>query len=202
MTCCLERFKFAFPRHNVVLGADCNVSLNGFEDGRFVGDATVPLTKGRPCADAERASALSEFMLNFGLRTDNTWSERDCVTRVGWRHESRESQVDYLFSSEETTLLDVWVDSSLVCDSDHLAVVGTYETVRNAGVLVRARRNEFPALFVGQRMIPLHGRELWVALESSVPTGVTRWSFLVSSRVLQMRTKHVENARRIVSSAI
>ena len=26
---------------------NCNVSLNGFEDGRFVGDATVPLTKAR-----------------------------------------------------------------------------------------------------------------------------------------------------------
>ena len=80
---------------NVVLGADCNVSLNGFEDGRFVGDAAVPLTKVRSCADAERASALYEFMLNSGLRADNTWSEWDCVTRVGWRHESRESQVDY-----------------------------------------------------------------------------------------------------------
>ena len=45
ITCCLERFKSAFPRHNVVLGADCIVSLNGFEDGRFVGDATVPLAE-------------------------------------------------------------------------------------------------------------------------------------------------------------
>ena len=72
ITCCLEHFKSAFPRHHVVLGADCNVSLNGFEDGRFVGDATVPLTKGRMCADADRASALYEFMLNFGLRADNT----------------------------------------------------------------------------------------------------------------------------------
>ena len=134
VTCCHARFKSAFPRHHVVLGADCNVSLNVFEDGRSVGDATVPLTKARSCADAERASALYEFMRNFWLRTDNTWSERDCVTRVGWRHESRESEVDCLFSSEETTLLDVWVDSSLVCDSDHLAVVGTYQTVRNAGV--------------------------------------------------------------------
>ena len=132
ITCCLGRPKSAFPRHHVVLGADCNVSLNGFEDGRFVGDATVPLTKVRSCADAERASALYEFMLNFGLRADNTWSEWDCVTRVGWRHESRESQVDYLFSSEETMLLDVWVDSSLVCDSDHLAVNGTSQTVRSA----------------------------------------------------------------------
>ena len=134
ITCCLERFKSAFPRHHVVLGADCNVSLNGFEGWPFVGDATVPLTKARSVADAERAGALYEFMLSFGLRADNTWSEWDCVTRVGWRHESRESQVDYLFSSEETTLLDVWVDSSLVCGSDHLAVVGTYQTVRNAGV--------------------------------------------------------------------
>ena len=41
ITCCLERFKSAFPRHHVVLGADCNVSLNVFEDGRVVGDATV-----------------------------------------------------------------------------------------------------------------------------------------------------------------
>ena len=88
----------------------------------------------RSCADAERATALHEFMLNVGLRADNTWSEWDCVTRVGWRHESSESQVDYLFSSEELTLLDVWVDSSLVRDSDHLAVVGTYQTVRNVGV--------------------------------------------------------------------
>ena len=115
--CCFERFKSAFPRHHVVLGADANVSLNGFEDGRFVGDAAVPLTNARSCADAERAGALCEFMLSFGLRADSTWSEWDCVTRVGWRHESRESQVDYLFSSEETTLLDVWADSSLVCDS-------------------------------------------------------------------------------------
>ena len=45
ITCCLERFKSVFPRHHVVLVADCNVSLNGFEDGRFVGDATVPLRK-------------------------------------------------------------------------------------------------------------------------------------------------------------
>ena len=44
--------------------------------------------------------------------------------------------------------------------------------------LVQARRNEFPALFDGQRMIPLHGRKLLVALESSVLTGETRWLFL------------------------
>ena len=75
ITCCRERFKSAFPRHHVVLGAHCIVSLNGFEDGRFVGDAAVPLTKVRSCADAERASALYEFMLNFGFRADNTWSE-------------------------------------------------------------------------------------------------------------------------------
>ena len=56
-SCCLERCKSAFPRHLVVLGADCNVRLHGFEDGRFVGNATVPLTKARSCADAERASA-------------------------------------------------------------------------------------------------------------------------------------------------
>ena len=105
ITSCLERFKSAFPRHHVVLGADCNVSLNGFEDGRFVGDATVPLTKVRSCADAERASALYEFMLNFGLRADNTW-----LARI----------------RQSATLV----------------------------FLVQARRNEFPALFGGQRMIP------------------------------------------------
>ena len=121
-----------------------STSLNGFEDGRFVGDATVPLTKARSCADAERASALHEFMLNFGFRADNTWSEWDCVTRIGWRHESRESQVDYLFSSEETTLLELWVDSSLVCGSDHLAVVGAYQTVRNAGVSGAGKKKRIP----------------------------------------------------------
>ena len=66
ITCCLERFKSACPRHHVVLGADANVSLNGFGDGRFVGDATVPVTKARSCADAERAGAFCEFMLSFG----------------------------------------------------------------------------------------------------------------------------------------
>ena len=100
ITYCLNRF---------VLGANANISLNGFEGGRFVGDATVPLTKARSCADTERAGAFYEFMLSFGLRADNTWIDWDCVTRVGWRHESRESQVDFLLSSDETPLLDVWV---------------------------------------------------------------------------------------------
>ena len=49
-----------------------------------------------------------------------------------------------MFSSEETTLLDVWVDSSLVCDSNHLAVVGTYQTVRNAGVLGSSKKKRIP----------------------------------------------------------
>ena len=75
ITCCLERFKSAFPLHHVVLGADANASLNGFEDGRFAGNATVPLAKARSCADAERAGALYEVMLSFGLRADNTWSD-------------------------------------------------------------------------------------------------------------------------------
>ena len=79
ITCCLARFKSAFLRHHVVLGADANASLIGFE----VGNAAVPLTKARPCADAERAGALYEFMLSFGLRADNTWSEWDCVTGEG-----------------------------------------------------------------------------------------------------------------------
>ena len=49
-----------------------------------------------------------------------------------------------MFSSEETTLLDVWVDSSLVCDSDHLAVVGTYQTVRNVGVFGTSKKKRIP----------------------------------------------------------
>ena len=51
----------------MVLGADANVSLNGFEVGRFAGDATVLLTKARSCAHAERAGALYEFMLSLGF---------------------------------------------------------------------------------------------------------------------------------------
>ena len=77
--------------------------------------------------------------------------------------------------------------------------------IRQFGTLVfwvRARRNEFPAFFDRQRMIPWHGRKLLVALESLVLTGESRWLFLVSWRALQMRTSHVENARRIRSSAI
>ena len=49
-----------------------------------------------------------------------------------------------LFSSEETPLLDAWVDSSLVCGSDHLAVVGTYQTVRNAGVYGTGKKKRIP----------------------------------------------------------
>ena len=79
ITCCLDHFKAAFPRHHVVLGADANISLNGFEDGRFVGDATVPLTKARACADTGRAGPCYEFMLSFGLRADNTWTDWDWV---------------------------------------------------------------------------------------------------------------------------
>ena len=89
ITCCLDRFKSAFPRHHVLLGANANISLNGFEDGRFVGDATVLLTKARSCADGERAGALYELMLSFGLRADNSWTDWNCVTRVGWQHECK-----------------------------------------------------------------------------------------------------------------
>ena len=49
-----------------------------------------------------------------------------------------------MLSSEELTLLDVWVDSSLVCDSDHLAVVGTYQTVRNVGVSGTGKKKRIP----------------------------------------------------------
>ena len=52
--------------------------------------------------------------------------------------------MDYLSSSEEPTLLDVWVDSSLVCDSDHLAVVGTYQTVRNVGDSGTGKKKRIP----------------------------------------------------------
>ena len=52
--------------------------LNGFEDGRFVGDATVPLTKARSCADAERAGALYEFVLSLGLRADKSLNWITC----------------------------------------------------------------------------------------------------------------------------
>ena len=62
---------------------------------------------------------------------------------------------------------------------------------------IRARRNEFPVLFDVQRMIPWRGRKLLVVLESSVLTGETRWSSLVSWRALL-----VENARRTRSFAI
>ena len=49
-----------------------------------------------------------------------------------------------MFSSEEMTLLDVWVDSSLVCDSDHLAVVATSQTVRNVGVSGTGKKKRIP----------------------------------------------------------
>ena len=87
-----------------------NVSLNGFEDGRFVGDATVPLTKARSCADAERAGALYEFMLKWIT----------CCPQRNRRF------------------------SSLVCGSDHLAVVGTYQTVRNGGVFGTGKKKRIP----------------------------------------------------------
>ena len=67
--------------------------------------------------------------------------------------------------------------------------------IRQLAMLVfwlRARRTEFPALFDRQRMIPLHGRKLLVALESLVLIGETRLLFLVSWRALQMSTRHVE----------
>ena len=52
--------------------------------------------------------------------------------------------MDHLFSSEETTLLDVWVDSSLVCGSDQLAVVGTYRTAHSAGVSGTDKKKRIP----------------------------------------------------------
>ena len=100
ITCCLERFKSAFPRHNVVLGADCNVSLNGFEDGGFVGDARL---------------------------RDKSW--------MAAREQGGSLQKKRRF----------WMfGSTLRCDSDHLAVVGTYQTVRNVGVSGAGKKKRIP----------------------------------------------------------
>ena len=88
----LQPTQDCFSPQHVVLGIDANISLNGFKDDRFVGGAIVPLTKVRSCADAERAGAFYQFMLNFGLRADNSWTDWDCVTGVG------ESQVDWASS--------------------------------------------------------------------------------------------------------
>ena len=49
-----------------------------------------------------------------------------------------------MFSSEETPLLYVGVDSSLACGSDHLAVVGTYQTARSVGDLGPCKKKRIP----------------------------------------------------------
>ena len=68
--------------------------------------------------------------------------------------------------------------------------------------LVQARKKRIPCALRWTANDPGAWEKAVGALESLVLIGETRWLFLVSWRALQMRTRHVENARRIRSSAI
>ena len=85
-------------------------------------------------------------------------------------------------SSEETTFGSThrWCVAAIIWQ--WLARIRQFATLV---FWVLARRNEFPALFDGQRMIPWHERKLLVAPESLVLTGETGWLFLVSWRAMR-----------------
>ena len=62
-----------YPNHKIVIGIDANIKLNGFTDGCLVGPA-VPQAPITP-KEAERAALLHEFMQEFGLCAQNTWTD-------------------------------------------------------------------------------------------------------------------------------
>ena len=149
---------------------------------------------GSPLHDLEKR----ELHILRELVADDTWADWDRVTRVGWRHESRESQVDFLLSSEETPLLDVGVYSSLVGGSDHLAVVGTYQVARGDGSLGPCKRRRIPGALCWTASDPVAWEK---AVGESGEFGAD-WRDALALLGFLARARHVENVRRTRSLAI
>ena len=66
--------------YRFVFGTDTNTHLWGCSDGRLIGNSVPPLSQ----KDADKLVCLTEFLYEFDLRADNTWTEVATPTRRAW----------------------------------------------------------------------------------------------------------------------
>ena len=84
--------------------------------------------------DADKLVCLTEFLYEFDLRADNTWTEVATPTRRAWSSvknllvetAEEESQIDFLLSSSSIHLEDCCDEQSLHFRSDHWPIVSNY----------------------------------------------------------------------------
>ena len=120
--------------YRFVFGTDTNTHLWGCSDGRLIGNSVPPPLGGLSQKDADKLVCLTEFLHEFELRADNTWTEVATPTRRAWSSvknllveiAEEESQMDFLLSSSSTHLEDCRVEQSLHFRSDHWPIVSNY----------------------------------------------------------------------------
>ena len=79
----LEKFK----NEEIIIGADTNAKVYGYENGWSIGPATVPFEM--TARDHERARHFDEFLSRKGLLLANTWRQGDLpgeATKKPWKH--------------------------------------------------------------------------------------------------------------------
>ena len=134
-----------------VLGADTNTQLWGCSDGRLVGNSVIPPYAAQTQKDADKLTCLAEFLAEFDLRADNTWTEVATPTRRSWgsvRHPlalegEEETQMDFLLSSSSIGLEECRVEQAIDFRSDHWLIVGNY-ILDNPNTLCRGKFKRCP----------------------------------------------------------
>ena len=117
-----------------VLGADTNTQLWGCSDGRLICNSVLPSGADQTQKDADKLTCLAEFLFEFDLRADNTWTEVAMPTRRAWssvKHPlamegEEETQMDYLMSSSSIGLEECYVEQAIDFRSDHWPIVSNY----------------------------------------------------------------------------
>ena len=108
-----------------VLGADTNT---------LVGNSVLPSFAGLSQEDADKLTCLAEFLFEFDLRGDNTWTEVAMPTRRSWssvKHPlategEEETHMDFLLSSSTIGLEECFVEQAFDFISDPWPVVTNY----------------------------------------------------------------------------
>ena len=101
--------------------------------------------------DFYKLTYLAEFLYEFDLRADNTWTEVATPTRRAWssvKHTlavtaEEELQMDFLLSSSTIGLEDCYVEQGFDFRSDHWPVVSNY-ILNTPNTLPRNQVNRCP----------------------------------------------------------
>ena len=208
-----------------VLGADSNTHLWGCSDGRLVGNSVIPPYAAQTQKDADKLTCLAEFLFEFDLRADNTWTEVATPTRRSWgsvKHPlalegEEETQMDFLLSSSNVGLEECYVEQAIDFRSDHWPIVSNY-VISSPNTLPRGKFQRCPVNWSPSELWELRVGEF--SADWSDPVSALRhWAQLASEcylpavrktdfqdnlqDLLRLRRQHLDSDwRRLVNRAI